>query len=126
MVSQARKDGIKAPLLGIISGYRSDALQKKLWDDKIDQLRKSNPKWTLTQLENEANKWIARPGMSNHRSGRTVDLVILGDGNDVSSKYVDKMKNTKAWKWLNSNASYFGFYPYTTEPWHWEYNPKCK
>lgn len=125
MISQARKDGIKAPLLGIISGYRSDALQKRLWNGQIEKLKEKHPTWSKSQIENEASKWVARPGYSNHRSGRTVDLVILNDGNDVSSAYISKMKATKAWKWLNSNASKFGFYPYTVEPWHWEYNPKC-
>lgn len=126
MIDQARKDGIRAPLLGIISGYRSDATQKRLWDAKIEKLKKSHPTWSKTQIENEARKWIAPPGYSNHRSGRTVDLIILNNGNDASSAYVSQMKQTEAWKWLNLNASKFGFYPYTVEPWHWEYNPKCK
>lgn len=125
MIAQARKESIKSPFLGIVSGYRSDATQKILWDAKIEKLKKLHPDWTQTQIEKEANKWVARPGYSNHRSGRTVDLVILNNGNDLSSSSVKQMKLSNVWKWLNSNASKFGFYPYTTEPWHWEYNPKC-
>jgi LAS superfamily LD-carboxypeptidase LdcB len=36
---------------------------------------------------------------------------------------VADQRQTPAWQWLVGNAERFGFYPYTTEPWHWEYNP---
>ena len=126
MISKARKDGIKAPLLGIVSGYRSDARQKILWDAKLSKVKASYPTWSQDQLERETRKWVAKPGYSNHRSGRTVDLVILGTGGDISSSRVNDMRNSDCWKWLNLNASLFGFYPYSVEPWHWEYNPKCE
>lgn len=126
LIKSARKDGIKAPLLAILSGYRSDATQQKIWDNKIASLKKLHPDWTKNQLEKEARKWIAPPGYSNHRSGRTMDLKLFPSGpGDVSSSEVERMKKTKAWIWLNKNAKYFGFYPYTVEPWHWEYNPLC-
>jgi LAS superfamily LD-carboxypeptidase LdcB len=126
LIKSARKDGIKAPLLAILSGYRSDATQKVLWENKLASLKKLHPDWTTTQLEKEAVKWVARPGFSNHRSGRTMDLKLFASGSgDVSSNEVERMKKTDAWIWLNKNARYFGFYPYTVEPWHWEYNPLC-
>ena len=33
------------------------------------------------------------------------------------------MASLPVYKWLQINAELFGFYPYTREPWHWEYNP---
>ena len=126
LIKSARKDGIKAPLLAILSGYRSDATQKIIWKNKLASLKKSHPDWTTDQLEREARKWVAPPGFSNHRSGRTMDVKLFESGpGDISSSEIKRMKKTNAWIWLDKNAKYFGFYPYTTEPWHWEYNPFC-
>ena len=126
LIKSARKDGIKAPLLAILSGYRSDATQKIIWKNKLESLKKSHPDWTTDQLEREARKWVAPPGFSNHRSGRTMDVKLLESGpGDVKSSEIERMRKTNAWIWLDKNAKYFGFYPYTAEPWHWEYNPFC-
>src|SRR4030095_924189 len=41
----------------------------------------------------------------------------------ISSNNVAKLRKTRAYNWMVTNAQRFGFYPYKTEPWHWEYNP---
>jgi hypothetical protein len=44
-------------------------------------------------------------------------------GGHNSSANVGRLRTLPAYKWLAANAERFGFYPYTREPWHWEYNP---
>ena len=125
LLRAARAAGHKAPLLAIASGYRPDARQKQLWDAKVAQVQARNPGWSSAQVYAEARKWVAPPGHSNHRSGRTMDVVILNSAGDVSSKRIAEMQATAVWKWMRDNAVRFGFYPYTVEPWHWEFNPPC-
>ncbi len=49
----------------------------------------------------------ARPGRSNHQSGRALDIAVFSPG---------------ALAWLNGNAARFGFKrTVPSEPWHWEY-----
>lgn len=111
LVAEARAAGIKAPLLLPASGYRSSKLQNQLWQKALKRYDDSAEK---------ARQWVAPPGSSAHQSGRAIDL-WLGFG--ISSKNVQKMRATPAYKWLVENAARFGFYPYPKEPWHWEYNP---
>ncbi len=110
MLCAARADGIAAPLLLIVSGYRSSRHQARLW-------AKARAKYGSPE---EARKWVAPPGSSAHQSGRAVDL-YLGTSND--SRNVAALRRTPAYLWLVANAQRFGFYPYEREPWHWEYNP---
>jgi LAS superfamily LD-carboxypeptidase LdcB len=49
----------------------------------------------------------ARPGESNHQSGRALDISVREDS---------------TYAWLSANASRFGFTrTVANEPWHWEY-----
>lgn len=97
----AKKDGIDTKkLLRVASGYRSDKVQAGLY--KGD------------------STYVARPGNSPHRTGRTVDLSM---SYPINSHYIKQLKTTKEYKWLLKNAKKFGFYNYPVEPWHWEYNP---
>lgn len=49
----------------------------------------------------------ARPGESNHQSGRALDISV---------------KKPETYAWLSANASQFGFKrTVASEPWHWEY-----
>ncbi len=110
MVRSARADGIAAPLLLPVSGYRSGARQRRLWEGALK--RYGSPQ--------EARKWVAPPGGSAHQSGRAIDF-HLGGHNDSAN--VANLRRTAAYRWLVANARRFGFYPYEREPWHWEYNP---
>lgn len=123
MVEAARKDGIKTPFLEILSGYRSDASQKVNWERQLAKQKKMNPKASQAEIEKKARKWVAPPGFSNHRTGRTIDMNM---GYKYEKALIPKMQATAAHKWLVANAAKFGFYPYSVEPWHWEYNPACK
>lgn len=64
--------------------------------------------------EEEAIKYVARPGQSPHHTGRAIDF---GDNNGILNK------NSELYQWLVQNGNKYGFYNYKPEPWHWEYNP---
>lgn len=88
MASAARKKGI---VLAIRSGFRSHEEQKQLYRD----YRRG---W---------GHLAARPGYSNHQSGRALDIDI--------DEY-------KVYEWLKQNARDFGFRrTVRREAWHWEY-----
>jgi outer membrane protein OmpA-like peptidoglycan-associated protein len=106
----AEADGIPANLLTVVSGYRSVALQQRLWQDALR-------KYGSPQA---ARKWVAPPGGSPHHTGRAIDFYLGGRNN---SENVTNLRRTDAYRWLVCNAVRFGFFPYAAEPWHWEYNP---
>jgi D-alanyl-D-alanine carboxypeptidase len=111
MQRAARAEGIAAPILLPTSGYRSAVRQAELW------------KGALARSGGDVEKarlWVAPPGGSAHQSGRAVDLYL---GSKNARENVAAQRKTAAWQWLKRNAVRFGFYPYGSEPWHWEYNP---
>jgi LAS superfamily LD-carboxypeptidase LdcB len=110
LTEAARADGITAPLLLAVSGYRTVDEQAWLWKGALAKY--GDPE--------VACQWVARPGTSAHQSGRAVDLHL---GDPIESEYVDAMRTYPVYLWLVEHAARFGFYPYETEPWHWEYNP---
>lgn len=110
LMAEARTDGIDEPLLFPVSGYRSVEEQEWLWQGALEKY--GDPE--------VACEWVARPGTSAHQTGRAVDCHL---GHPIESEYVDALRAAPAWHWLVANAERFGFYPYDTEPWHWEYNP---
>jgi D-alanyl-D-alanine carboxypeptidase len=106
---QAKMENIK---LYATSGYRSYELQKNLYKDRV----KSQGKIT-------AEKYVARPGESEHQTGLAIDITN-------EERYFTG--DTKEAKWLENNAYKFGFivrYPkdkeyitgYNYEPWHLRY-----
>lgn len=113
LVQAARADGIRHPLLLPTSGYRSPDYQTKLWKKALERYK----------TPQEARKWVAPPGTSAHQSGRAIDFYLGGKN---SSGNVTALRQLPAYKWLFANASRFGFYPYTREPWHWEFNPPAR
>ena len=110
LVQAARQDGLKEPLFLPVSGYRDPVLQKQLWENAKKKYGS----------EKEARKWVAPPGNSSHQSGRAIDFYLGGKNNSAN---INKLRNTESYKWLVANAQQFGFYPYSAEPWHWEFNP---
>jgi LAS superfamily LD-carboxypeptidase LdcB len=77
------------------SGFRTNEKQAELyqaWKDGV-----GNP--------------AAKPGYSNHQSGRALDINLLG-------------VPPETFAWLTKNAARFGFRrTVPSEPWHWEYTP---
>ena len=76
------------------SGFRSNEQQAQLYDD-----------WKAG-VGNPA----AKPGFSNHQSGRAIDINLLGVPRET-------------YEWLKKHAARYGFRrTVPSEPWHWEYS----
>lgn len=112
MFSDAKSKGI---VLYGVSGYRSYETQDALYKERVKSVGKK-----------EAEKYVARPGESEHQSGLAMDV---GTKNYLHNENIG---NTKEGKWLKDNAYKYGFiirYPkekeYITgvnyEPWHIRY-----
>lgn len=107
LVAAARAQGITAPDLEIVSGYRTHEEQQKLFAAAVAKYGS----------EKAARKWVAKPGHSKHETGTAIDFNLGG----FKFSEADKMLTTGAYKWLQANAAHFGFEPYAPEPWHWNY-----
>lgn len=99
------------------SGYRSYSRQVFLFDS-----------YSQKHGEEEANKFSARPGESEHQTGLTMDITSEAVGYQLTVDF----GNTPEGKWVAENAHKFGFiirYPegkeditkYQYEPWHLRY-----
>lgn len=108
MKEAAKEEGIN---LWILSGFRPYERQKFLFENSVK-----------TKGIEHADKYVARPGASQHQLGTAVDI------NSVENSFV----NTKEYTWLKENAGKFGFslsFPqgqenitgYSFEPWHYRY-----
>ncbi|MBE9032056.1 M15 family metallopeptidase [filamentous cyanobacterium LEGE 11480] len=114
MVDAARSQGVH--LMGI-SGFRSIADQRQLFDRQIE--RKGSAQ--------AAAKWSAPPGHSEHHTGYAIDIGdVTRDDADIKVKF----ETTPAYQWLVTNAGQYGFeqsFPrgnaqgVSYEPWHWRY-----
>lgn len=88
MATAARKVGLE---LSIRSGFRSHEEQTALY-------REYRKGW---------GHLAARPGYSNHQSGKALDIYIT---------------DYRVYEWLRDNAKQFGFRrTVRREAWHWEY-----
>lgn len=56
----------------------------------------------------------ARPGQSMHEQGLAIDFTYNGS--------LIQSRSSDGYKWLNANASRFGFYNLPSEAWHWSTN----
>lgn len=108
----AKADGIE---LHVLSTYRSYEYQEDLFN-----------RYAESHGPEEANKFSARAGQSEHQLGTTVDFG--GTNVDFTSDFGETDQGT----WLADNAHIFGFvmsYPenkkhitgYIYEPWHYRY-----
>ncbi len=88
MARAAEKAGLD---LRIRSGFRSHAKQKQLYKDYV----------------RGRGHLAARPGYSNHESGRALDIYIT---------------DYRVLEWLEKHAAAYGFHRTVPgEAWHWEY-----
>lgn len=65
----------------------------------------------------EGKRWLAFD--SPHETGLAMDIGV--GGLKPTRATVASQRKTPLHQWLVENASKFGFHPYKTEPWHWEY-----
>lgn len=82
--------------IGITSGYRSPEVQQRLWEEALAKYGS----------EEEARKWVAPPGRSQHNHGNAADL---------------KFMSPAAQEWVHQNAARYGLaFPLSNEAWHVE------
>ncbi len=97
-------------------GYRSLSTQAQLYQKEIEE-----------QGEEEAEKWVAPPGFSEHQSGLAVDLNLTVTGSGQI-----QYESVEPYAWINENCHHYGFivrYPkgresvtgYSYESWHFRY-----
>ncbi|WP_255298536.1 M15 family metallopeptidase [Brevibacillus dissolubilis] len=114
LFAHAKKSGIN---IAAVSGYRSYQTQATIFNYNVK-----------TQGREQANKFSAIPGQSEHQTGLAMDISA------ASIKYglEQSFGETAEGKWLAQNAVTFGFimrYPkgkehitgYSYEPWHFRY-----
>lgn len=110
----AEEEGFK---LYARSGYRSFQTQEALFAGYAERAG-----------EEEANRYSARAGQSEHQTGLAIDVT----SESVSLKLTEDFGETEEGKWLAANAHQYGFiirYPkgkedvtgYIYEPWHIRY-----
>lgn len=122
MMDDARAQGL-SPI--ICSSYRTNEKQKTLFNRQVSEYVSMG--YSEIEAENEAAKWVAVPGTSEHQTGLAVDIVAL------DYQILDEnQENTEEQKWLMENAYKYGFilrYPIDKseitginyEPWHYRY-----
>lgn len=122
MMDDARALGLD-PL--ICSSYRSLERQQELYEQQVRKYILQG--YSPSQAQEEAGKWVAFPGTSEHQTGLAVDIVA------GSYQLLDEQQeNTAEQKWLMENAWKYGFvlrYPHDKseitgihyEPWHYRY-----
>lgn len=108
----AAEDGI---VLLMVSAFRSVDFQADIIRRKLGK----------GQTIEEILRVLAPPGYSEHHSGRAIDI-----GSDDCPDLGEQFENTRAFRWLASNAQRFQFclsfprdnpFGYVYEPWHWCY-----
>ena len=111
MYEAAKKDGIK---IRVMSSYRDYLYQIKLYN-----------KYKQEDGEENADKYSARPGFSEHQTGLCVDI-------DNGVLPYDSFEKSNSYKWMLDNSYKYGFierYPrdkeditgYIYEAWHYRY-----
>lgn len=122
MLVDCRLAGLK-PL--ICSAYRTEAVQTRLYNNKISRLRAAG--YSRDTAVEEAGRWVAVPGTSEHQTGMALDIVSAN-----YQKLNKKQENTAEQKWLMEHCWEYGFilrYPSDKseitgigyEPWHYRY-----
>ncbi len=99
---QAAPPGIREKL-GVYSAYRDEGHQNELWQAALKKYGSAE----------EARKWVAPPGNSEHNKGDAADLGYGGQSlKDAPPEVVN---------WLHQNAAAFGLkFPLANENWHIE------
>lgn len=115
MKAAAAADGV---LLTMESAFRSVARQAEILGAKL----------AAGQTLDEALRWVAPPGCSEHHTGRAIDI-----GTPGCPALEEDFESTPAFAWLQQHAARFGFslsfprgnpFGYGYEPWHWCWQPR--
>ena len=116
MFSAARAEG--AGRMAVASGYRSYSTQYSVYWNRV-----------ATHGRAYADRWIARPGYSEHQTALSLDIAPVGDPSCSAHNCIG---STPQGAWLKRNAWRFGFVlryesgyssvtGYSSEPWHFRF-----
>lgn len=122
MMDDARAAGL-SPL--ICSSYRTQEKQQTLFDQQVQKYLARG--CSQEKARQEAARWVAPPGTSEHQSGLAVDIVDTANQN-----LNEQQENTPVQQWLMAHCADYGFilrYPTDKsevtgigyEPWHYRY-----
>lgn len=109
----------------VCSAYRPYSTQQRLYRNKIARLRYAG--YTQEAAVQEAGRWVAVPGTSEHQTGMALDIVSYS-----YQLLEEKQEETAEQKWLMEHCWEYGFilrYPKDKtditgigyEPWHYRY-----
>ena len=119
---RCREEGLE-PI--VCSAYRTEKTPTRLYRNKVARLRAAGS--SREAAEEEAARWVAPPGTSEHQTGLALDIVSL------DYQLLDEAQaQTPEQKWLMENSWKYGFilrYPSDKEeitgigyePWHYRY-----
>lgn len=122
MLNKMREEGL-SPV--VCSGYRSRELQQSLFENRVERCLEEGV--AEDDAEQEAARYVARPGTSEHELGLAADIVA-----ESYQLLVEEQEGTEEQQWLMEHCTEYGFilrYPQdkTTltgvsyEPWHYRY-----
>lgn len=111
------------------STYRTKARSEELYTAKVQEYVNSG--YSQEAAEEEAAKWIAPPGTSEHHTGLAADIVSA-EYDAENWDLLHDFENYSGFTWLKENCAKYGFilrYPkdkqditnITYEPWHYRY-----
>lgn len=135
----------------LYEGYRSLALQQKLFEERYKKLAKQHDTWSPEQIFNETMKLVSpvtnldgSPNIPPHTTGAAIDVYLVKE----DGEYVDMGIHPKDWvedtdallsltqcSTISKAAQYYrqimsdalksaGFVNYPTEYWHWSYGDR--
>lgn len=122
MLTNCREAGLE-PI--VCSAYRTEDTQTRLYRNKVSRLLSAG--WSRDTVEQEAARWVAPPGTSEHQTGLALDIV------SADYQLLDEQQaQTPEQQWLMAHCWEYGFvlrYPTDKcavtgigyEPWHYRY-----
>lgn len=122
MLTDCREAGVE-PI--VCSAYRTEDTQTRLYRNKVSRLLSAG--WSRDTVEQEAARWVAPPGTSEHQTGLALDIV------SADYQLLDEQQaQTPEQQWLMAHCWEYGFvlrYPTDKcavtgigyEPWHYRY-----
>ena len=99
MMDDCRAAGLQ-PL--ICSSCRSEETQQRLFEKEVQNWRSQG--CSQEKAEEQAARWVARPGTSEHQTGLAVDIV------DTNYQVLDQgQEGTAVQQWLMAHCAEYGF-----------------
>ena len=127
----------------IKAAYRTEAIQKEIYEDYYNKFKMANPSWSDSRVKEETDKFVA-PYSGLHKSahmlGNAIDVRLIKNGKRLPmvSKKLSFAENaltkqTKLPKYIRKNRKIMfdallqaGFKNLPNEYWHWFYKGRLR